>query len=277
MQKPIHSSILVFSILAFLLSGCSGSPSTAPAAPQPAAGTQSAMVFLGTPNVDACASVETKKPEIEKLARIMSEFDDTSFLVPAIKNPDQLVQVILVLQRVRRDAINRTIPECLNKLREAQVNFMSGVILTSVSIMTKSKSDVIQRQLAETRKSREVFDMELANQLGLKYVTATPAPTLPPTVVPPTSTIAPVTATTDQDIYVVQGAGLNFPAVGTFLKGQVTNVIGRNEQGDWISIDVPSNPGNAGWVPKQLIKLNGAEASIPVVTVPPTPQPSPAQ
>ncbi len=72
----------------------------------------------------------------------------------------------------------------------------------------------------------------------------------------------------------MQGPGLTFPAVGTFLKGQNPNVIGRNQAGDWIQIDVPSNPGNAGWVPKELIKLNGAEASIPVVNFEPTVQPT---
>jgi hypothetical protein len=276
MLKSIQSSLVVLSILAIFLSGCAGNNTPADASTVPSAklGTQPAIVNLGTSSQNVCATQETKKPEIERIARMMGEFDDTSFLVQAIKNPDQLVQVILVLQRVRRDAVNSNPPECLIPLRDAQVNFMSGVVLTTVSIMSRAKADVIQRQLGETRKLREIFDKELATQLGLKYVTATPAPTIPATAIPPTSTVTPVTATTEQDIYVVQGAGLNFPAVGTFLKGQVTNVIGRNEQGDWIAIDVPSNPGNAGWVPKQLIKLNGAEGSIPIITPPPSPQPT---
>jgi uncharacterized protein YraI len=79
-----------------------------------------------------------------------------------------------------------------------------------------------------------------------------------------------LTATTDQDIYVVQGPGLTYPAVGTFLKGQITNVMGRNDKGDWIEIEVPSNPGYAGWVPKQLIKLAGQESSLPVINIQPT-------
>jgi hypothetical protein len=143
--------------------------------------------------------------------------------------------------------------------------------------MSKAKNDVIQGQLTETRILRSAYDQELANQLGLKYITATPAPTIPPTPIPVTSTVSPVTARTDQDIYVVQGAGLTFPAVGTFLRGQIANVIGRNEKNDWIQIDVPSNPGNAGWVPRQLIKLSGPAGSIPIVAEPPTPQPTAAQ
>jgi hypothetical protein len=179
-----------------------------------------------------------------------------------------MVQVILVLQAIRREAINTNPPECLKALKEAQVNFMSGVVLTSISIMSSASDDTVKNQLSQTRSLRSAFDQELANQLGLKYITATPAPTIPPTAIPPTSTTSPVTATVDQDIYVVQGPGLTFPAVGTFLKGQITNVIGRSEKGDWIEIDVPSSPGNAGWVPKQLIKLNGAEASLPIIAIP---------
>ena len=218
--------------------------------------------------------VETKKPEVEKLARIMGEFDDASALVTRVTNSDNLVNVVLELQRIRWSAINNNPPECLKQLREAQINFMSGVVRTSLNIMAKAKTEDIQRNLTETRKLRETFDMELANQLGMKYVTVTPAPTIP---IPPTSTVAPVTVTTDQDIYVVQGPGMNYPAVGTFMKGQIPNVTGRNEAGDWIQIDVPSSPGNAGWVPKQFIKIVGAESSIPVVASPPTPQPTAAQ
>lgn len=179
-----------------------------------------------------------------------------------------MVQVILVLQAIRREAINYNPPECLKGLKEAQVNFMSGVVLTSISIMSSASQDTIKNQLTQTRSLRAAFDQELANQLGLKYITATPAPTIPPTAIPPTSTVSPVTATVDQDIYVVQGPGLTFPAVGTFLKGQIANVIGKTEKGDWIEIDVPSSPGNAGWVPKQLIKLNGADSTLPVIPIP---------
>jgi hypothetical protein len=240
-----------------------------PAVPQLPSSTQAVMENL-TPQspVDPCSSVETKRPEIENIARIMGEFDDTSYLIQSIPDRNQMVQVILVLQAIRREAINTKPPECLKVLKEAQVNFMSGVVLTSISIMSSATDDTVKNQLTQTRSLRAAFDQELANQLGLQYVTATPAPTIPPTAIPPTSTTSPVTATVDQDIYVVQGPGLTFPAVGTFLKGQITNVIGRSEKGDWIEIDVPSSPGSAGWVPKQLIKLNGAEASLPIIAIP---------
>lgn len=281
MQKTIRTFVLPVVVFALFISGCSGSGTSAgsPAAGQKQAGTQPAIVLLGTQNGDPCASMEGKKPEIDKITRTMDEFDDNSFLIQAIKNPDQLVQVILVMQRVRRDAINNTPPECLKQLRDAQVNYMNAVVLISINIANRTKSDIIQRQVVDVRKIREEFDKELANLLGLKYETITPMPTIPPTPVLPTSTVAPISATTiqDRDIFVLQGPGLNFPAVGTFLKGQVANVLGRSEKGDWIEIDVPSNPGNAGWVPKELIKLSSAEASVPIVTPPPAPQPTAAQ
>jgi hypothetical protein len=288
MQKSSHFCIVALSMLSLLIASCSGvrlpegaptqpsSPPQLPQLPQQPSSTQPAIVILGTQSVDACSSMEAKKPEIENVARIMGAFDDTSYLVQSIPDTGQMVQVILVLQQIRREAINYKAPECLKALKDAQVNFMSGVILTSISIMSKAKSDTIKNQLAQTRSLRGAFDQELANQLGLKYITATPAPTIPPTPIPPTSTISPVTATTDQDIYVVQGPGLTFPAVGTFLKGQIANVMGRSEKSDWIQIDVPSSPGNVGWVPKQLIKLNGAEASLPIVKPEATLQPTPA-
>jgi uncharacterized protein YraI len=111
--------------------------------------------------------------------------------------------------------------------------------------------------------------------LGLKYVTATPAPTAIPTIALPTSTLAPVTSKTinDLDIFVFQGPGTNYPAVGTFMHDQTTNVIGRNEAGDWLAIDVPSNPGNVGWVPKEVLALSGDFNTVPVVETPPTPEP----
>jgi hypothetical protein len=278
MLKTTRTSILLVLFLTLIISGCASAsrPAVAPDTTKPQIGTQPAIVVLGTQNVDPCSSTELKKPEVEKLARIMGEFDDASALVTRVTNSDNLVNVILELQRIRWVAINNNPPTCLKTLRDSQINFMSGVVRTSLNIQSKVKMEDIQRNLAETRKLREVFDMELANQLGMKYVTVTPAPTIP---MPPTSTVAPVTATTDQDkdIYVLQGPGMNFSAIGTFLKGQVTNVIGRNEAGDWIQIDVPSAPGNAGWVPKQLIKLQGDVATIPLAAIPPTPQPTAAQ
>ncbi|BCY19501.1 hypothetical protein hrd7_33500 (plasmid) [Leptolinea sp. HRD-7] len=291
MYKTLRLFVMALLLLSLLLTSCSGirwpegaptvavveakplpptqAPPAAPLVPQLPVYTQASIVNLATPEpVDPCSSIEAKRPEIENLARIMGEFDDTSYLIQSIPDRNQMVQVILVLQAIRREAINYKAPECLKPLKEAQVNFMSGVVLTSISIMSSASDDTIKNQLAQTRSLRASFDQELANQLGLKYITATPVPTIPPTAVPPTSTTSPVTATVDQDIYVVQGPGLTFPAVGTFLKGQITNVIGRTEKGDWIEIDIPSSPGNAGWVPKQLIKLNGAEASLPIVPIP---------
>jgi hypothetical protein len=281
---------MAFMLLSLLLTSCSGlrwpegapTPGVVEAAslpptqaqavpqiPQLPSNTQPAIINLAPQTtVDPCSSIDAKRPDIETIARIMGEFDDTSYLIQSIPDRNQMVQVILVLQAIRREAINYNPPECLKGLKEAQVNFMSGVVLTSISIMSSASQDTVKNQLAQTRSLRAAFDQELANQLGLKYITATPAPTIPPTAIPPTSTVSPVTATVDQDIYVVQGPGLTFPAVGTFLKGQITNVIGKTEKGDWIEIDVPSSPGNAGWVPKQLIKLNGSEAALPVIPIP---------
>jgi hypothetical protein len=57
------------------------------------------------------------------------------------------------------------------------------------------------------------------------------------------------------------------------MHDQTTNVIGRNEAGDWLAIDVPSNPGNVGWVPKEVLALSGDFNTVPVVETPPTPEP----
>jgi hypothetical protein len=277
MPRTTTICILAILMVSMLISSCSGIrlPEGAPTSPAPVQlATQPAVALKATEAIDKCASIDTKRPEIERIANIMGEFDDTSFLAQSVPDSGQLVQVILVLQRVRRDAINNKPPECLKPLKEAQVNFMSGVILTFISFMTKAKTEAIQNQITQTRSLRGVFDQELANQLGLKYITATPMPTIAPTPIPPTSTVSPVTATTDQDIYILQGPGVAFPAAGTFLKGQIANVIGRNPVGDWILIEIPSNPGKPGWALKQLIKISGAEASVPIITPEPTQQPA---
>jgi hypothetical protein len=128
MQKSMRFYVMAAMMLSLLTASCSAvrMPEGSPTQPQPLspAYTQPAVVSLATqvPVVDPMFIPGGQKPEIETIARIMGEFDDTSYLIQSIPDSGQMVQVILVLQRIRRDAIDNKPTGMPEKVKEAQVN-----------------------------------------------------------------------------------------------------------------------------------------------------------
>ena len=62
-----------------------------------------------------------------------------------------------------------------------------------------------------------------------------------------------------------------YPIVGTLLTGSVAPALGRSPGGDWIQIEYPGAPNNAGWVYSPLVQVSPGELRI--AEPPPTPAP----
>lgn len=96
-------------------------------------------------------------------------------------------------------------------------------------------------------------------------VTATDAPEAAPTE-SSDETDGP-TATTKQDLNVRGGPGTEYPIQDVLQGGETVPVIGKNEDGSWLMVNVD---GESGWVSTYYTNTSGLE-DVPVVQAPPPP------
>jgi hypothetical protein len=62
-----------------------------------------------------------------------------------------------------------------------------------------------------------------------------------------------------------------YPVVGTLLTGSTAPALGRSSGGDWIQIEYPGAPNNAGWVYSPLVQVS--PGALRIAEPPPTPIP----
>ena len=174
MQKNALYFIFSFVILSIVLAGCGNPPAptatrtAATATQEPAAATESPVVS-GTP--DPCISPQLEE-EVQKIHRHMREFDDASILASNMPR-EQLSDPIADLQRIRREAEDEVIPECLSALKNHQVEHMNSVINTLVAFMGGTTQETLEKGIAAARQQHDDYTLELARLLGLTVVPAT--------------------------------------------------------------------------------------------------------
>jgi hypothetical protein len=222
----------------------------------------SPLIKQAEPTQDLC-SAANKEVETRRLHRYMVIFDDLSVLAQATPR-EQLAVVILEMQKVRRDAAFEEVQPCFGALQSTQVSFMNAVINTMTSFLSGIQADILEKKIAETRQLRSSYDVELANNLGLTYVTATPAPSVQPPSDTPTFTPAPVSALGIQDSYILDGPGSQFMAVDTFLTGQEANIVARSADNQWLKISRVQPSTVTGWIGAQYATINGDINQVPV-------------
>lgn len=62
-----------------------------------------------------------------------------------------------------------------------------------------------------------------------------------------------------------------YPIVGILLRGATAPALGRSQGGDWIQIEFPGAPNNAGWVYSPLVQVS--PGTLRISEPPPTPVP----
>jgi uncharacterized protein YraI len=94
-----------------------------------------------------------------------------------------------------------------------------------------------------------------------------------PTVTPTTAGGMSVTVITEEpQINVRMGpSSSTYPIVGTLPTGSTVPALGRSPGGDWIQIEYPGAPNNAGWVYSPLVQVS--PGTLRIVEPPPTPVP----
>lgn len=104
--------------------------------------------------------------------------------------------------------------------------------------------------------------------------TAAPLPTIPPPTAVASPTPEGVTATVKNgSLNVRRGPGTNYDVVGRLRQNDVVQVVGVSPAGDWLAITFVQQQ---GWILANLVSINGALNTVPIVEPPPSPTPPPA-
>jgi len=267
MKKYLSNFLLLLFSLIFIVSACSPKEQES----QPPVRARATITLVPTPtatvtpNYDPCAP-ENLPDEVEKVHKIMREFDDTALL--ASNTPlDQLNPTILELQRVRREAEDQSVSSCLTTLKQYQLAHMNTVINTLLGFLSGADAEALNQGIIAAREQHDQYTLELANLLGLTVVSApTPAPiqTLPPDVTPtpaPLAVINPGPTT----VNLRAGPDLNADPLGILEIGATARVLGRTEDSLWYQVEFPNQPGQTAWVYASLVQLSDPTAELQVV------------
>jgi len=170
------TAILIFILV---LTACGNPPATSAVtqtqAVVPTATISEASTLSPTP--DPCARPQVEQ-EVQKVHKHMREFDDAANLASNIAR-EQLSDSIADLQRIRREAEDELIPECLTKLKTYQIQHMELVIGTLIAFMGgTTDQQTLNQGIAAAGNLHDQYVTELARLLGLTPVVAT-APAAP--------------------------------------------------------------------------------------------------
>jgi hypothetical protein len=195
----IFLSILIFAIA---VAGCGNPPATSsPVTTDPTAETE---IGESTPStvststtLDPCSPAQIEE-EVQKVHSHMREFDDAATLASNMPR-QQLGDSIAELQRIRREAEDESISDCLGTLKTYQIEHMNAVISTLLAFMKagnleaignctnvepNTEAAAICQTIAFARQRHDEYTLELARLLGLPIVSATAPPANTPAETP---------------------------------------------------------------------------------------------
>ena len=102
----------------------------------------------------------------------------------------------------------------------------------------------------------------------------TPAPPPPhprPSPSPPEIT-GPAVTVLVEGANLRAGPGTDFPVVGGLYQNESASLLGRNQTGDWLQVQLPESP---AWIFAPLVQTTLPIADLPLIDPPPAPEPSP--
>jgi len=145
------------------------------------------------------------------------------------------------------------------------LNFLgTAVMSTIVSGATQTALGGVPVELVDTPTAGPTFTPS-----------STPSATISPTPVFTATAVVPLISVTVPTNCRV-GPGRVYDRVGALLVGEVAEVVGRNQNGNYWYIRNPNNPNGYCWLWGEYATLTGSFAALPVFTPPPTPTPMPA-
>mgnify|MGYP000616253602 CR=1 FL=1 len=250
----MKKTLFILLALGLLSAGCAQTP---PSVPSPTPAPTDTPLPTSTP--DPCGA-ENIGAEIQKIHRLMREFDDAAALSTYLTR-DQLKPTIENLQRIRRDAEDLAVPSCLKPLRELQVTHMNAFIQTLLAFMGGADQETVSQGVALSRQLHDQYMIEMSKLQGVEISLTS---TLPAAASPaaesgesPTPSVSVVTNKSNGGINLRLTPTLDGQTVGILAVGQSALALGQTEDGAWILIEPPGQPGQTAWVYAKLVHLSG--------------------
>ena len=130
---------------------------------------------------------------------------------------------------------------------------------------------VVATMIAESSKPQESLATVAARLTATRTVdspsaAATPQPDTAPAITGPSVTVVVEGAN------VRSGPGTDFPIVGGLYQNEKAALLGRNQTGDWLQIQLPET---TAWIFAPLVQTTVPIADLPLIDPPPAPEPSP--
>jgi hypothetical protein len=191
MKKDLLRSALSILMMSIALAGCGGNaPAPSSSASVPTSTSEAVATTISTvPN--ACVSPQIEV-EAQKVQKYMREFDDASVLASSVPQA-QLSSSIAELQRIRREADDQPVPECLTTLKTYQIQHMNAAINTFLAVLRLTSGEPIDcsnagnspeqqalcQNFALASQYHDQYLLELARVLGITVVPATPGLAIP--------------------------------------------------------------------------------------------------
>ena len=131
---------------------------------------------------------------------------------------------------------------------------------------------VVATLIAEASKPQEPI-----STVVVRLTATTAGASASPDTTPQPPAAATATAMTGPTITIIveganlrTGPGTNFPVVGGLYQDEKAPLLGRNQNGDWLQVQLPES---IGWIFAPLVQTSLPIAELPAIDPPPTPEP----
>jgi hypothetical protein len=151
----------------------------------------------------------------------------------------------------------------------------TGCAQKSVDTVAPTIDPVILTQIAASLESTTQPTAEIIFPTATMTIEVQPTTFVVPTLQTSQQTLTPamggfVIMATRGNLTIHRGPGVEYNIIGYFLKGQSYGVIGRDEKGDWLLVNL-SQSGSTAWISNMTsyADVNGNIPGLPVIHVDP--------
>ena len=233
-----------------------------------------------SPTPDPC-SPDRIKMNASRVHELTRAFDDTYQLASSLPR-SQVAPQISKLQDIRRVAQDQAVPTCLVQLKKLQLDEMNTAIQAFLAFVGGADQKLVNEGVTAYRQQHDAYTIELARLLDVT-VTAPPVTTAGAQAPAAESTPAPAAVTApaspmpslavsnpgSSPVNLHVSASMTSEVVGTLQPRTSAAAFGKSQNGEWILIEDPSQPGKSAWVYASLVQLSGDPAALAVIA--PTP------